>query len=363
MRYALILILAVFLAGCFEEPKLTWTTDVELRQSIENVRESLPDSQQAIFMDAIHLYQVANDPAFKPSFDHIEDLVERMKAERDAYDFVADMLEAYPHRKISIEDLRGKTGEQILEAYSSVIEERDAHVAEIEAFELELKKALQTLNSDYQATYNSLTRLKEKTTVPAFIERIEAGLDSALHFHNTRIERSYTSKIEAALDIKNFERAYQIAKDLEAAIMGDDYNIIFNYHYDEALKNYPIWREGQEYLQDHVEITEFTTRRIDTYRRDNAPAIRVSARNNGDRTINELTVTVYLKDSEGRRIHEEEIFLATENPYFHDKPPLKPGYVFEMEANHYWIVKQPLNGWKTGSAEYEVTEIELAPNE
>jgi hypothetical protein len=74
-------------------------------------------------------------------------------------------------------------------------------------------------------------------------------------------------------------------------------------------------------------------------------------------------VTVYLKDSEGKRIHEEEIFLATDNPYIHDKPPLKPGYVFEMEANHYRIIKQQLNAWKTGSAEYEVTEIELAPNE
>jgi hypothetical protein len=362
MRYALILSLAVFLVGCFEEPTLTWTTDVELTQSIENVRESLPDSQQAIFMDAIYLYQTANDPASKPSFDHIEDVVERMEAERNAYDFVADMLEAYPHRQISIEDLRGKTGEQILEAYRSVIKERDAHVAEIEAFELELKEALKTINSDYQATYNSLTRLKEKTTVPAFIERIDAGLDSAVHFHNTRLVKSYTPKIEAALDINNFERAYQIAKDLEAAIMGDGFNI-YSYHYDKALKKYPTWREGQEYLQNYVEITEFTTRRIDTYRRDNAPAIRVAARNNGDRTINELTVTVYLKDADGKRIHEEKIFLATDNPYIYDKPPLKPGYVFEMEADHYRIVKQPLNAWKTGSAEYEVTEIELAPNE
>jgi PBP1b-binding outer membrane lipoprotein LpoB len=95
MRYALILSLAVFLVGCFEEPTLTWTTDVELRQSIENVRESLPDSQQAIFMDAIHLYQTANDPAPKPSFDHIEDVVERIEAERDAYDFVADCTRHY----------------------------------------------------------------------------------------------------------------------------------------------------------------------------------------------------------------------------------------------------------------------------
>ena len=134
MRYALILSLAVFLVGCFEEPTLTWTTDVELRQSIENVRESLPDSQQAIFMDAIDLYQTANEPVPKPSFDHIEDVVERMEAERNAYDFVAHMLETYPHRQIAIEDLRGKTGEQILEAYSSVIEERDAHVVVVKCF-------------------------------------------------------------------------------------------------------------------------------------------------------------------------------------------------------------------------------------
>jgi hypothetical protein len=285
-----------------------------------------------------------------------------MEAQRDAYDFVADMLEAYPHRQISIEDLSGKTGEQILEAYSSVINERDAHVAEIEAFELELKEALKTINSDYQATYNSLNRLKEKTTVPAFIERIEAGLDSAVHFHNTRLVESYTPKIEAALETDDLERAYQLAKELERAVMGDGFNI-FSYHYDTALKKYPTWREGQEYLQNYVEITEFTTRRIDTYRRDNAPAIRVAARNNGDRAIDELTVTVYLKDAEGKRIHEEKIFLATDNPYIYDKPSLKPGYVFEMEADHYRIVKQPLNAWKTGSAEYEVTEIELAPNE
>ncbi|GGE81151.1 hypothetical protein GCM10011533_36960 [Streptosporangium jomthongense] len=133
--------------------------------------------------------------------------------------------------------------------------------------------------------------------------------EGAVHFHNTRLVESYTPKIEAALDINNFERAYQIAKDLEAAIMGDGFNI-FSYHYDKALKKYPTWREGQEYLQNYVEITEFTTRRIDTYRRDNAPAIRISARNTGPRTINELTVTVYLKDSEGKRIHEEEIFLG-----------------------------------------------------
>ena len=266
MRYALILSLAVLLVGCFEEPTLTWTTDVELRQSIENVRESLPDSQQVIFMDAIHLYQTANDPAPKPSFDHIEDVVERIEAKRDAYDFVADMLEAYPHSQISIEDLRGKTGEQILEAYSSVIKEREAHVAEIKAFEIELKEALKTIDSDYQTTYDSLILLKEKTTVPAFVERIEASLDNAVYFHNTRLVKSYNPKIEAALDADDFEHAYQLAKELEGAVMGESFNI-FSYRYDQALKKYPAWKEGQEYLQNYVEITEFTTRRIDTYLR------------------------------------------------------------------------------------------------
>ena len=50
---------------------------------------------------------------------------------------------------------------------------------------------------------------------------------------------------------------------------------------------------------DKVEITEFLAQRIDTYLKKDIPAVRISLKNKGDRSLDKVKVVVYFKDKDG----------------------------------------------------------------
>lgn len=109
---------------------------------------------------------------------------------------------------------------------------------------------------------------------------------------------------------------------------------------------------------DNVEVTEFKAERIDTFLKKNVPAVRLSLKNNGDRSLDKVEVVVYFKDASGQVIFEEKFKPVWVSEYnFRDSKPLKAGYVHEMEQGKYHIVESALSEWEEGSATVKIVDI------
>ena len=112
---------------------------------------------------------------------------------------------------------------------------------------------------------------------------------------------------------------------------------------------------------DNIAITEFVATRIDTYNKKGVPAVRIALKNNGDKSLDWVRVTVYFQDSDNKTIYEQTFAPVSVSKYnfSRNNDPLKPGYVREMESGKYFIVESPLSEWKQGNAFAKISDIEF----
>jgi len=158
---------------------------------------------------------------------------------------------------------------------------------------------------------------------------------------------------------KNYVRAVEVYND----VLKEDTD---NTTAENALKETEEEIETQKIKQEYitkVKIYDFEAKRIDTFLDKNLPAVRFSIKNEGDKTLNEVEVTVYFKDVNGKTIYEEDYYPVNVNriSFSGDDKPLKPNYVKIQKKGSFYTVENLGNEWKTGSATAVVTDIKFAP--
>lgn len=160
----------------------------------------------------------------------------------------------------------------------------------------------------------------------------------------------YDDKVEEALSKIN-----------ELAALSDFENDVIK-EWREKIENQIQEIQAREDYLKKVEITEFKTKRIDTYTEKQKPAYRVAVKNNGDRSLKEVEVTVYFLDKYGKRIFEDSytiVLVSKFAMYGRNNDPLKPGYVREMKKGNWITLDNSLDDWAEAKAEVEVTDIEF----
>lgn len=157
-----------------------------------------------------------------------------------------------------------------------------------------------------------------------------------------------SNKFEAAL------AKYKIMSEISSGVEGAEIGI------QKTTKAMKVFTEKMNYM-GKVEITEFLAKRIDTYLKKDVPAVRISLKNKGDRSIDKIKITVYFQDKDGNTIFEEDFHpvLVSRYSFSGDNKPLKPGYVKEMEKDKYYTLDSALSDWKVGKAIAKVVDIEF----
>ena len=87
-------------------------------------------------------------------------------------------------------------------------------------------------------------------------------------------------------------------------------------------------------------------------------------KNNGNRTLNGVTVRVVFYDSAGKPISEEEynpVIVSSYN-FGDDNKPLRPNYIWQDEADKFYAAKSVPSEWEVGKASATITDIDFAPN-
>ncbi len=119
-------------------------------------------------------------------------------------------------------------------------------------------------------------------------------------------------------------------------------------------------KEKQEYIKS-VELYDLSARYHKTYLDDKVPGVKFKLRNKRNRTLKEVEVTVYFKDSLGTIISEEDYHpvLVTSFSSSSDKL-LKPNYIWQMERGHFYQARSVPSEWKEGAVSAKITNIEFA---
>ncbi len=97
-----------------------------------------------------------------------------------------------------------------------------------------------------------------------------------------------------------------------------------------------------------------------SFSEERVPGIDFKIRNKGDKTIDEVTVTIYFKDATGKRIAEEQFRPISALSFEPNHGPLKPGYVWEMEPGQFYRPKLAPRGWQDANADAEISSIHFA---
>lgn len=89
------------------------------------------------------------------------------------------------------------------------------------------------------------------------------------------------------------------------------------------------------------------------------PGVLFKLRNNRDRSLDKVEVTIYFKNSDGNAIAEENFLpvLVSKYSFSGDNKPLKPEYIWEMERGKFYAAKKVPTEWQEGSVEALITDI------
>lgn len=157
-----------------------------------------------------------------------------------------------------------------------------------------------------------------------------------------------SNKFEEALS--KYKALSEISSGVEAAELG----------IEKTTKVMEEFTDKMNYISK-IEITEFLAQRIDTYLEKDIPAVRISLKNKGNRSLDKVKVVVYFKDKDGNTIFEESFhpILVSKYSYGGDNKPLKPGYVKEMKKGKYYTLKSALSDWQEGKATAQIVDIEF----
>jgi len=114
----------------------------------------------------------------------------------------------------------------------------------------------------------------------------------------------------------------------------------------------------KEYINNYLELYDFKASMVQSILDGKIPGVVFKLKNKGDKTLDEVVVTVYFKDGENKTIAEETYYpINTQSTFDKNHGPLKPGYIWQLEPRKFYQAKSVPSEWKPGNAESKITSI------
>jgi hypothetical protein len=116
--------------------------------------------------------------------------------------------------------------------------------------------------------------------------------------------------------------------------------------------------EKDDYIHGKISLYEVEVKYRESALNGRIPGVTFKLKNLGDRSLDNVEVTIYFKDASGAVIFEEEFNPVLVSSFsMGDNKPLKPGYVWQMESGKFYAAKQVPSEWADGSYEAKITDI------
>jgi hypothetical protein len=121
--------------------------------------------------------------------------------------------------------------------------------------------------------------------------------------------------------------------------------------------------EEVAYIRDNLRLYDLQAKYYESILDGKVPGIDFKIKNNGNRTLNRVTVRIVFQDSQGKPIAEEEYnpVWVVEGGYSIDNDkPLRPNYIWQNEPDKFYAAKSVPSEWQEGKVTATISEIEFA---
>lgn len=196
------------------------------------------------------------------------------------------------------------------------------------------------------------------------LRKEEEGWKVFLDWKAEKLKEEKEAKINSLLaeaeELKESKKLHGAVEKYEKVLELDSEMVEAKEGLEETKEEINEFEKKQDYIKN-VELYELTARYFSTYSDEKVPGVQFKLKNNGDKTLNEVEVTVYFKDADGTIIAEEDYHpvLVTEYSYG-DNKPLKPNYIWQMERGKFYKADSVPSEWKEGAASAKITDIEFS---
>ncbi|QCQ21262.1 hypothetical protein [Desulfoglaeba alkanexedens] len=186
-----------------------------------------------------------------------------------------------------------------------------------------------------------------------------------LDWKTEKVKREKQTKIQTLLAeaevLKESKKLHGAAQKYEEILELDSEIVDAKEGLQETQKEIKSFEEKQAYIENVV-LYDIKAKYHKTYLEERVPGVEFKLKNKGNRTLNEVEVTVYFKDANGTIIAEEDYHpvLVTKYSFSGDNKPLKPNYIWQMEADHFYKAETVPTEWKEGAVSAKITNIEFA---
>jgi hypothetical protein len=124
----------------------------------------------------------------------------------------------------------------------------------------------------------------------------------------------------------------------------------------------PTAEEGR-YISSGLRLYDFEAKYYDSMFEGRVPGVDFKIKNQGDRTINKLTVKVVFLDAKDQPIAEELYYPVNVGGISmgNEDSPLRPNYIWQQESDSFYTGKNVPSEWSEGKARATITDIEFDP--
>ena len=121
--------------------------------------------------------------------------------------------------------------------------------------------------------------------------------------------------------------------------------------------------EEASYIRNSLRLYEFETKYYDSMFDGRTPGVDFKIKNEGDRTISNLTVKVVFNDVNDKPIAEELYYPVNVGGISmgNEDRPLRPNYIWQQENDRFYMAKNVPTEWSEGNAQATITDIEFDP--
>ena len=108
-----------------------------------------------------------------------------------------------------------------------------------------------------------------------------------------------------------------------------------------------------------VAVYDFVAKYYEQYFGGKEAGVVFKVKNNGNKELKRVQLTVYFKDNSGNIIHEDKFTPVSEYSWNSNNKPLKPNRIWQMDSGYYLKADNVPSEWKEGYADVKITDIDF----
>jgi|SRR5574344_67247 hypothetical protein len=241
-------------------------------------------------------------------------------------------------------------------------------VENVEAQDESFQDGLKRINED---AINRLDGLSAAEILTKY--KFQKRIDDAATLRENKKAKELLEQIDTYVLINDFANAEDLCQTLmqipskklvgqkklyEVLIKDDLYAKKIEVH----EQNLTLQEQLKKY-QKEVAVIDFQAQRINTAKKDNLPGVHFNLKNNGNKTLNYVEVTVYFLNKYEKPFDEASFVLVDSSLGFSFENdiaiPLRAHDTKKMGEGNFFVVNKPLKEW-TGQAVYHVTQVKFS---